>query len=303
MNKINLFWEKASKKLKPGVLADLFAELKIQDKLELDAKRKKAEGFDESGEHEAMVRNRLHDILRRFGVEHNKIPDGQLHNSDENDVWLKDPADIHREGLKVDKKLGKLWKKAQKTGFTDEELLTLKTEFIHHQQKLDEFDELRNEINALEDISENSLERFKDGEDTVKSLKNKHVDLKRQYHSLQNDYKKLEQKFSSNDETTEFQHPKVVELWQMAKQSNFSERELTSFKEELKHFEHKLNKHEVFKNEADLATGNLKKDNSGMSSDQHKLQVKAKEYGRKVKKLHTELKMRISDVLSAHNEL
>lgn len=51
-------------------------------------------------------------------MEHNKIPDGQLHNSDENDVWLKDPADIHREGLKVDKKLGKLWKKAQKTGFT-----------------------------------------------------------------------------------------------------------------------------------------------------------------------------------------
>ena len=83
---------------------------------------------------------------------------------------------------------------------------------------------------CLPDISENSLERFKDGEDTVKSLKNKHVDLKRQYHSLQNDYKKLEQKFSSDDETIEFQHPKVVELWQMAKQSNFSERELTSFK-------------------------------------------------------------------------
>ena len=53
--------------------------------------------------------------------------------------------------------------------------------------------------------------------------------------------------------------------------------------EELKHFEHKLNKHEVFKKEADLATGNLKKDNSGMSSDQHKLQVKVKEYGRKVR--------------------
>ena len=47
-------------KLKPDILADLYAELKIQDKLEIDAKRKKAEGFDENGEHAAMIRNRLH---------------------------------------------------------------------------------------------------------------------------------------------------------------------------------------------------------------------------------------------------
>ena len=33
---------------------------------------------------------------------------------------------------------------------SDEQLATLKTEFIHQQQKLGEFDELRNEINGLE---------------------------------------------------------------------------------------------------------------------------------------------------------
>ena len=51
-------------------------------------------------------------------MEHNEIPEGKHDKSDENAVWLKDPADVHREGLKLDKKLGKLWKKAQKTGFT-----------------------------------------------------------------------------------------------------------------------------------------------------------------------------------------
>ena len=54
--------------------------------------------------------------------------------------------------------------------------------------------------------------------------------------------------------------------------------------EELKHFEHKLEKHEVFKREADIATGgSLRKDkNNSVSSDQHKLQVKAKQYAHKV---------------------
>jgi len=61
-------------------------------------------------------------------------------------------------------------------------------------------------------------------------VKAKNTDLKRQYYSLQDDYKKLEKKFSSEDETILFQHPKVIELWVSAKQSNFSERELASFK-------------------------------------------------------------------------
>ena len=62
------------------------------------------------------------------------------------------------------------------------------------------------------------------------SLKNKHVDLKRQHHSLQDDHRKLEQKLSTDDDSIQFQHHKVIELWQMAKKCNFSERELASFK-------------------------------------------------------------------------
>jgi hypothetical protein len=38
-----------------------------------------------------------------------------------------------RRGLFKDKKLDKLWQKAQKSGLTEEELLLLKSEFMHHQ--------------------------------------------------------------------------------------------------------------------------------------------------------------------------
>ena len=41
--------------------------------------------------------------------------------------------DSIRRGLFKDKKLDKLWQKAQKLGLTDEELIVLKSEFMHHQ--------------------------------------------------------------------------------------------------------------------------------------------------------------------------
>ena len=50
-------------------------------------------------------------------MEHNE-PRVATSLSDEGDVWLQDPANVHKEGMKLDKKLGKLWTKAQKTGFT-----------------------------------------------------------------------------------------------------------------------------------------------------------------------------------------
>jgi hypothetical protein len=40
---------------------------------------------------------------------------------------------FQRRGLFKDKKLDKLWHKAQKSGLTEEELMILKSEFLHHQ--------------------------------------------------------------------------------------------------------------------------------------------------------------------------
>ncbi len=47
------------------------------------------------------------------------------------------------QALFKDKKLERLWEKAQKSGLSDEELLLLKKEFQHHQEKLEEYHRLK----------------------------------------------------------------------------------------------------------------------------------------------------------------
>ena len=42
-----------------------------------------------------------------------------------------------------DKKLQRLWEKAYKAGLEEDELILLKNEFQHHQEKLDEFHDLK----------------------------------------------------------------------------------------------------------------------------------------------------------------
>jgi len=49
-------------------------------------------------------------------------------------------SDNHiNKSLFKDKKLNKLWEKAEKSGFNEQELKTLKEEFAHHQDKLDQY--------------------------------------------------------------------------------------------------------------------------------------------------------------------
>ena len=50
---------------------------------------------------------------------------------------------------KMDKKLEKLYKKAQVAGFDSYELEQLQKELNHHKQKMDEFNQLRDEIDTM----------------------------------------------------------------------------------------------------------------------------------------------------------
>ena len=64
--------------------------------------------------------------------------------------------------------MNKLWEKAEKSGFTEKELKTLKEEFSHHQDKIDEYyglletlnkedkNELNNEVYHNIDLVEES---------------------------------------------------------------------------------------------------------------------------------------------------
>lgn len=64
--------------------------------------------------------------------------------------------------------------------------------------------------------------------------------LREQQLNLKETYKKLEEKTAQARMKREFVEPKVQNLWQTALESNFTEKELATLKEELFHFESRL---------------------------------------------------------------
>lgn len=53
-----------------------------------------------------------------------------------------------------DKKLNMLWSKAEASGFTSEELAALREEFHHHQDKIDQYYDL---LNNIDDVAADSF--------------------------------------------------------------------------------------------------------------------------------------------------
>ena len=210
-----------------------------------------------------------------------------------------------------DKKLGELWKVASNSGFNKVELDALKVEFLHHQQKVNEYKELKNEIDSLpaDATHENSIHRFHDSKDNFKEDKRKKGAMKQMHYDLRESYDKLASAVSGSDSETGnlgLSDHRVIELWLMMKKSNISQSELDSFKQELKHFEHKLNKREHYAREAEQAK-DMFKDAMGKSNDiknvkLDQLEQKVGEYDAKIKKYHTALKDRVVKAVS-HSEL
>lgn len=107
----------------------------------------------------------------------------------------------------------------------------------------------------------------------------------------------------------EFEEPRVIDLWDLAKSSNFTEKELESFREELKHFEAKIEKHNHYQKQLEISHQKLKHvesfgDPEHVSRNKEKyamLEEKTKELGYKVKKHLQDLSGRISR--ARHNEL
>lgn len=50
-----------------------------------------------------------------------------------------------------DKKLNMLWSKAETSGFTSEELAALKEEFTHHQDKVDQYYDILQDMDKADD--------------------------------------------------------------------------------------------------------------------------------------------------------
>lgn len=255
-------------------LKALHTELKVHDKEAMALKKLKAENMDKEGLREAEIRKKFNGIMYSFGLAKT--------NPEYPDEYNKKSDDA---GIFKDKKLQRLWQKANKAGLEDEELAVLKKEFQDHQEKLDQF-------HALKDLSSKELDgnrlsnhlHLLDDDDDLKldanTLDGKAKDLK-------DDYARLH-RLSTNTNPTEFIEPKVKGLWKLAQEADFTDEELESLRQELHHYEKRVEKLHQLKAETQLV------------NDEKKMARKLAKHLDSVDKLHAEL---ASKIAARHSEL
>ncbi|KAM9678848.1 alpha-2-macroglobulin receptor-associated protein isoform 1-T1 [Trichechus inunguis] len=304
MEKLNQLWEKAQRlHLSPVKLAELHADLKIQERDELSWKKLKIEGLDEDGEKEARLIRNLHVILAKYRLDGRK--DAQVVNTN----YLQDGTE--EEGLE-DPRLEKLWHKAKTSGkFSSEELEKLWRELKHHTEKVREYSVLLETLSRTEEIHENVISPSDLSHIKEEVLQSRHAELKEKLRSINQGFARLRKvsHLGYGTEHAEFEEPRVIDLWDMAKSANFTQKELESFREELKHFEAKIEKHSHYQKQLELSHQKLRHmeslgDREHLSRSREKyalLEEKAKELGYKVKKHLQDLAGRVSR--GRHNEL
>lgn len=304
MEKLNQLWEKAQRlQLSPVKLSELHADLKMQEREEFAWKKLKAEGLDADGERAAKLLRNLSVILAKYGLDGRK--DAQAVNSN----YLSDTAEDDSLG---DPKLEKLWHKAKSSGkFSSEELAKLWRELQHHREKVHEYNVLLDALSRTEETRENVISPLDVSRVKEDVLHSKHAELKDRLRAINQGYDRLRQVSHRGYGGTEaeFEEPRVIDLWDMAKSANFTEKELESFREELKHFEAKIEKHNHYQKQLEISHQKLKHvesfgDQEHVSRNKEKyamLEEKTKELGYKVKKHFQDLSGRISR--ARHNEL
>ncbi|XP_059471355.1 alpha-2-macroglobulin receptor-associated protein [Neocloeon triangulifer] len=309
MAKVNILWSKAQKRLTESKLKSLFSELKIHDKEELTFKKMKSDGGDKEGLKEAEMRKKLIGIMSTYGLlEHfEDVNDPKKLKTPDNHPAFNEAGDEHLNKLVFrDKKLNKLWMKAEKSGFTTAELKTLHEEFTHHQDKIDQYHGLLSDIeqgnvaNSLdeENTGFNDIEQVEEKEKKYSGQAKK---LKAHHQEIRDGYDRLHRLAAQGPDNKEFVEPKVQGLWRIAAQSNFTTHELESLRVELLHYENRLLKLRHLQVEAEIHKDRLKSEMDGKMSEEALTQMdKIKKQVRKAEKLHYDLESRI---LSRHNEL
>jgi len=281
--KCNMLWNKAVKSLTNQKLKALHTELKVHDKEAMALKKLKAEDMDKEGLREAEVRKKFNGIMHAYGL---AKPSLRFEDEKQNDQ-LKQTKSIFK-----DKKLQRLWEKAYKAGLEEDELILLKNEFQHHQEKLDEFHDLKQLQARTEDgnLLSNDIDVLMD-EDSEKvdenTLDGKAKKLKQNYDRLH--------RLATNANPTEFSEPKVKILWKLAQEADFDTAEMESLKQEMHHYEKRLQKLHNLKAEIDLV--DQPDINEFVTKD--KMGKKFAKHEDSVKKLHAELEAKI---ITRHTE-
>ncbi|RUS72670.1 hypothetical protein EGW08_019566 [Elysia chlorotica] len=308
MKKVNLLWTKGKKKLSSRKLADLYAELSVHDKYEAHLKKIRAANKDEDGTLEAKVMKSYALIVDHFGLD-DSLPSGK--NKHINEIPFEEEEYTGKEIQFQDRKLQSMWRKAQESGFSQSDLQMLREEFQHQQIKVNELNFLMAELGADPDLLEDadpyenvvwpdikmkeqlSEEKLKESNVTLK--------LKENHGKVKAGYQKLEDLISSvGVPEPVFTDDRINNLWAMAKKTDWSMNELNSFKEELKHFEHRLSKLSYYKDQLDGsedAITRMKEKGLEIPEKHQKLMEKNEFLDRTVNKLYTDLKSRINKSL------
>ncbi|XP_028174900.1 alpha-2-macroglobulin receptor-associated protein isoform X2 [Ostrinia nubilalis] len=303
MNKLNLLWTKAQQRLTEPKLKSLYSDLMIQDKEEITYKRIKSERGDKEGLKEAELRRKLTNIMSVYGLREHFGDSSSPHKDPQS---YNSAIDDHiNKSLFKDKKLNALWAKAEASGFTSEELSALKEEFLHHQDKIDQYYEILEDVEKGDKdgyknaVDEEELDRFNEISSQLETneIKKDFLDktnlVREKHRGLRDNYDRLQRITSKGPNNKEFIEPKVQGLWRMATASNFTVDELASLKVELQHYESRL-----------LKLRNLQADHVAATGDkldhlEHEQQT-IKKHSRKVQKMHDDLEQRI---LARHSEL
>lgn len=318
MAKLNLVWAKAQNRLTEPKLKSLYMELKIQDKEEIAWKQLSSQHKDKEGIKEAELRQKLVGIMSTYDLlEH--FEDTQDKDKVKPYKKFYDPEDSHlNKSAFKDKKLNRLWAKAEVAGFTKEELDSLKEEFQHHQDKVDVYYSLLEDIGSTSGpkhenaVNEDELDIFNmvandpneneinTPEMNLKKYESDINKLRDHHHSIKDHYERLERLVSSGPHSQEFVEPKVQGLWRVAQASNFTEKELSSIKYELHHFESRLlklrNLHAEHAMQKEKYKNEKQKDKSGRVED---MEDHIKKQTRKVEKIQDT----IEKTIFRHSEL
>jgi len=287
MSRVNLLWEKARRAgLAEGKLERLYSKLKVQDKDELTMKKLKTEGGDKDGIKEAEVRRKFALLMEEFGLGGEVVHEKEV-----------EPT----KALFRDKKLTRLWEKAEKSGLNSEELTALQEEFRHHQRKVDEYHML------LEMAGEDDGKRLND---IQRELDMDVFDIRdtNEYHkkgkALKRDYERLHRLATNQPVESPFNEPKVAGLWKLALESKFEPEELASLRQELAHYETRLEKMHFLQAELKLVDerhgGKFGPDDDDKTEGRGIMDRKLEKHISHVSKLHETLEGRI---IARRNEL
>ncbi|XP_066993825.1 alpha-2-macroglobulin receptor-associated protein [Anabrus simplex] len=309
MSKINMLWSKAQLRLTEPKLKSLFSELRIHDKEELAWKKLMADGMDKDGLKEAELRKKLIGIMSTYGLlEHFEDVNDPQKNK-QHKAFNRASDDYINKSLFKDKKLNKLWEKAEKAGFTAEELQALKEEFGHHQDKIDQYYSILSDVErGAGDSHENSvdlkLEKFnalETAEEPQKDLTHKVNSLREKHREIRDGYDRLHRIAAKGPNSKEFVEPKVEGLWKIAVNANFTPDELESLRVELLHYENRLLKLRHLQAEAALGADRRAQKMAGEKPEGLLLvEENIKKQARKAEKLHLDLETRI---MQRHIEL